>query len=77
MRREETSRREIEHGPQKYPGLVLTLQGHLQSGRPLFVRRLVVVAEPRVYDVAVNSSKEEWLQGTDVKAFFDSFTITE
>jgi hypothetical protein len=75
--KEETNRKEIEHGRKKYPGFDITRQHVNPSGRILFMRSLVVMAGPRIYAVSVSSTKEEWLSGPDVKEFFDSFEIRE
>lgn len=68
----ELTRKEIEHGPKKYPGLDVTAK----SGDS-FVRRVVVLARTRIYKIEVLSTKQERLNAEDVAKFFESFAITE
>lgn len=68
----ELSREEFEHGPHKHPGLDVTAK----SGDG-YVRRLVVLAGTRTYNVSVTSTKEERLKAEDVTTFFESFKIED
>ena len=69
---EELSRKEIKHGPNKYPGLDVTAK----SGTS-FVRRIVVLAETRFYQIEVMSTKKERLEAEDITTFFESFAVTQ
>src|SRR5262249_37564088 len=66
----ETSRKEIEHGPKKFPGLDIVYK----SGA-FFGRKLVVIVGPRIYEVAVMSKSEELLKADEVKPFIDSLAV--
>jgi hypothetical protein len=67
---DETSRKEVEHGPMKYPGLEISTKA-----RGLFGRKLVVLAGSRLYEVSVSSKKEEALKAPEVKAFLESLAL--
>jgi hypothetical protein len=69
---DEVSRKKIEYGPRKYPGLDIVSQ---RDGR--FDRKLVVMADRRMYHIGVSSTKEEWLKDPAVQAFFDSFSLND
>ncbi len=71
-RKNETARKELDFGPQKYPAIETTTR----SGK-LFTRRLVVLAGARFYDIAVTASSETFLGDEEVKGFFDSFRVDE
>jgi hypothetical protein len=64
----ETSRKEIQYGAKKYPGLEISARA---KGR--FERRLVVMVLSRIYTLSVSASTEDDLKAPAVKAFFDSF----
>jgi hypothetical protein len=72
LRKDEISRKEIEHGPKKYPGFDI-----LTQSKGLFSRHLVVIAGPRTYMVSVSSRKEALLDSPEVLEFFESFAIDE
>lgn len=69
-KKDETSRKEVEHGPKKYPGLEITTHA-----RGLFGRKLVVLAGSRLYEVSVSSKSEEALKAPEVKAFLESLAL--
>jgi hypothetical protein len=66
----EISRKEIEHGPKKCPGLDIVYK----SGS-FFGRKLVVIVGPRIYEVAVTSKNQELLKGDEVNSFIDSLAV--
>jgi hypothetical protein len=72
LQKDELSRKEIEHGPRKYPGLEIATR----SGRHLG-RRLVIFAGRRLYEVSVSTTSGELLQSPEVTAFFDSFAVKD
>jgi len=72
LQKDELSRKEIEHGPRKYPGLEIATR----SGRHLG-RRLVIFAGTRLYEVSVSTTSGELLQSPEVTAFFDSFAVKD
>jgi hypothetical protein len=67
---DETSRKEVEHGPKKYPGLEISTHA-----RGLFGRKLVVMAGSRLYEVSVSSKSEEALKAPEVKTFLESLAL--
>jgi hypothetical protein len=70
FKKHETSRKEVEHGKKKYPGLEITSRRDKHFGR-----RLVVMAGSRIYDVSVVGPTEDALKAPTVKAFFDSLAV--
>jgi hypothetical protein len=70
FQKDEVSRKEIEHGPNKLPGLDLV--GRV-SGK--LSRKVVVAAGTRMYTVSVTAPTEEALRAPEVTAFFDSFAV--
>ena len=72
LQKDELSRKEIEHGPRKYPALEIATR----SGRHLG-RRLVIFAGRRLYEVSVSTTSGELLQSPEVTAFFDSFAVKD
>ena len=72
FQKDEVSRKEIEHGPKKRPGLDIVSN---RSGK--VSRELVVAAGSRVYSVSVTAPTEEALRAPQVIAFFDSFAVEE
>jgi hypothetical protein len=69
---DETSRKEIVHGPGKHPGLDITTRSGNRFGR-----KLVVMAGTRLYAVEIMSPSEELLRGPEAEAFFNSLAIDE
>ena len=76
FRKEETSRKELEHGPKKYPGLDITSQ-HASPSGIRFNRKLVVLAGRRIYCISVDCKDKEFLNRPEVKAFFESLAIAD
>jgi hypothetical protein len=72
FQRDELSRKEIEHGPKKRPGLDIVSK---RSGK--VSREVVVAAGSRLYSVSVTAPTEEALSAPEVRAFFDSFAVEE
>jgi hypothetical protein len=72
FQKDETSRKEIEHGHDKYAGLEIS-----RHRGDRFDRLLVVMAWPRLYSVEVSSKREELLGSPEVEAFFNSLAIEE
>lgn len=68
----ELTHKDIEHGPNKHPGLDVTAKD--DGG---FLRRLNVMVGRRIYSVQVTSLKQERLTADDVLKFFESFAIKE
>lgn len=68
----ELSRKQIEHGPNKYPGLDMTAK----SGDDGVLRRINVMVGRRVYSVQVSSLKKR-LADDDVVKFFESFVVRD
>ena len=66
------SRKQIEHGPNKYPGYDVTAK----SGTS-FLRRVTVMFGRRLYSVEVLSLKQERLNAEDVTKFFESFAVKD
>jgi hypothetical protein len=67
---DETSRKAIEYGSKKYPGLdIVTRWGKS------FCRKKVVMVRSRIYEVAVVGPNEESLKVPEVKAFLESLTV--
>jgi hypothetical protein len=71
-KRNEISRKEIEHGPKKYPGLEITTRTEKHFGR-----RLVVMPGSRIYDLSVTSKTAEGLKVPAVTAFLESLAIRD
>ncbi|HKA07507.1 MAG TPA: hypothetical protein VKD71_09635 [Gemmataceae bacterium] len=71
FRKNETSRKEIEVGPKKYPGLQITSK-HDLNGRFRFERKLVYVSGTRIATVSVSSTNENLVNGSEASAFLDS-----
>jgi hypothetical protein len=69
-KKDETSRKEVTHGPKKHPGLDITTRA-----AKLFRRKLVIMAGLRLYEVSVTSKDEQALKTPEVKVFFDSLAI--
>jgi hypothetical protein len=67
---QETSRKEVEHGKRKCPGLEITTKN--EKG---LSRKLVVMAGSRIYEVSVTSPTEASLQAPSVKAFLESLAV--
>jgi hypothetical protein len=76
FRKEETSRKELEHGPKKHPGLEISSQRTSPLGMR-FCRRLVVFAGQRIYEISVSSKDKESLERPEVKAFLKSLAIAD
>jgi len=76
FRKDETSRKELEHGPKKYPGLEISRQRTSPLGMR-FDRSLVVFAGRRIYDISVSSKDKESLNRPEVKAFVESLIIAD
>lgn len=72
FRKDELSRKPVEHGPRKYPGYDI-----LSKRNDLTTRKLVVVAKPRVYAVSVGTKDANALTRPEVAAFFDSFAVRD
>jgi hypothetical protein len=72
FQKDELSRKEIEHGPKKRPGLDI-----VSNRRGKVSREVVVAAGSRIYLVSVTASTEEGLRAPRVTAFFDSFAVEE
>ena len=70
--KDELIRKEIEHGPRKYPGLEIATR----SGRHLG-RRLVIFGGRRLFEISVSTTSAELLQSPEVTAFFDSFVVKD
>lgn len=68
----ELTRKDIEHGPNKHPGLDVTSKD--DGG---FLRRVNIMVGRRIYSVQVTSLKQERLTADDVLKFFESFAIKE
>lgn len=68
----ELTRKQIEHGPNKYPGFDVTAK---DDGS--FDRRVNILAGRRLYSVRVVSVRQERLNAQDVTKFFESFAINE
>jgi len=71
-KKDETSRKEIVHGPKKYPGLEITGK----SGKYLR-RRLVILAGLRLYDIGVIGNDEQALKTPQVNEFFEAAVTKE
>jgi hypothetical protein len=69
-KKNETSRKEIEHGAKKYPGLEITTRTDKQFGR-----KVVVMARSRIYEVSVTSKTEAALKIPAVKTFLESLAV--
>src|SRR6476660_7976313 len=72
FRKNETSRKEIEVGPKKYPGLEITSKDTSAAGKVRFERKLVYVAGTRIASVSVSSTDEKLVNGPEASAFLDS-----
>lgn len=72
FQKDEVSRKEIEHGPKKRPGLDIVSK---RDGK--VSREVVVAAGSRLYSVSVTAPTEEALRAPQVAAFFDSFSVEE
>lgn len=72
FQKDELSRKEIDHGPKKLPGLDIVSR---RNGK--VSREIVVAAGSRMYSVSVTASTEETLRAPEVRAFFDSFAVEE
>jgi len=72
FQKEETSRKEIEHGKNKHPGLDIT-----SKSAKFFGRKVVVMVQPRLYEIAVTAKNESSLKTKEVSAFFDSLKVEE
>ena len=72
FQKDEVSRKEIEHGPKKRPGLDIVSN---RSGK--VSREVVVAAGSRLYSVSVTAPTEEALRAPQAAAFFDSFSVEE
>ncbi|HJZ93956.1 MAG TPA: hypothetical protein VKE40_23985 [Gemmataceae bacterium] len=72
FQKDEVSRKEIEHGPKKRPGLDILSK---RSGK--VSREVVVASGSRLYSVSVTAPTEEALRTPPVTAFFDSLTVEE
>lgn len=72
MQRGEFTRKDIEHGPKKYPGVDIT--SHSKNS---FTRNVMVMAGLRIYNVSVTCRQEKTLESAKVRDFFDSFGIDE
>jgi hypothetical protein len=68
----ELTRKQIEHGPNKYLGFDVTAKD--DGG---FFRRVNIRAGTRIYSVQVVSLKQERLNAEDVAKFFESFAVKE
>lgn len=68
----ELTRKEIEHGPNKHPGLDVT-----SKEADSFLRRVNVMVGRRIYSVQVISLMQERLAAADVLRFFESFAIKD
>jgi hypothetical protein len=64
------SRTEMQHGPNKYPGVDILTRS---DGK--YVHRVIVYAWPTRYEVRVTSPKREWLDSPEVKAFLASLVV--
>jgi hypothetical protein len=72
MQRDEFTRKDIEHGPKKYPGVDIT-----RHSKKSFSRNVQVMAGLRIYNISVTCHKEKSLESAKVRDFFDSFGIDE
>jgi hypothetical protein len=69
-KKDETSRKDVEYGPRKYPGFAITTRRGKWWGR-----RLAVLAGRRFYDLSVTATSQALLRDGDVEVFFDSFHL--
>jgi hypothetical protein len=69
----EVSRKDIEHGPRRLPGLEIVTR--TAGGHPGVQRRVLVAAGTRVFSVSVWAPTEEALAAPEVAAFFASFQV--
>ena len=69
---EEVTRKQIEHGSNKFMGIEVAAHS---NGAP--ARSLAVRAGTRIYRISVLSLKQERLSADDVTKFFDSFAIKD
>ncbi|HJZ91259.1 MAG TPA: hypothetical protein VKE40_10325 [Gemmataceae bacterium] len=69
-RKHEVSRKSIEHGPAKLPGLDIVIR---RDGR--VTRRVVVAAGQRLYAVSVTAKGEALPDAAEVKEFIDSLAV--
>ena len=72
FQKDELSRKEIEHGSKKLPGLDIVIR---RAG--ILRRTWAIVSGTRMYEVGVTAATEEALGGVEVKKFFDSFGVDE
>jgi hypothetical protein len=72
FKKDETSRKEIEHGPKKFPGFEIA--SRTKFG---FDRKVVVIAGQRIYQISVQSRDEDLLKIEEVKAFMKSLAIKD
>ena len=71
LQNDEISRKSIEHGPKKYPGLEFENRNEKQKWHSI-----VVIAGPRLYSISVTAARnEKLLERPEVAAFFDSFVL--
>jgi len=77
FRKHETSRKEIEVGPKKYPGLEITKKDATAAGKVRFERELVYVDGSRIASVSVSSTDENLVNGPEASAFLDSLLTRE
>lgn len=66
----ETSRKSIEHGTKKYPGLVIE-----SRGEKVTTKRIEVVAVRRIYSISVSSRNEKLLARPEAATFLESLKI--
>jgi hypothetical protein len=69
----ELSRKDIEHGPRRLPGLEIV--SRTGGDRPGVMREVLVAAGTRVVSVSVWAPTEEALDAPEVAAFFASFQV--
>jgi hypothetical protein len=72
LQRDEFTRKDIEHGPKKYPGADIT-----SYSKKSFSRHVVVMAGLRIYTISVTCREEASLDNSKVRKFLESFGIDE
>jgi hypothetical protein len=72
FQKDESSRKEFEHGPKKLPGLDIVSQ----RGRKVS-RERAIASGTRVYSIMVTAPSEDTLNSPEVKRFFESFGVDE
>jgi len=66
---EETSRREMEHGLKKHPGLEIT-----GRRRGKYYHRIIILADRTLYEASVFADKENLMEGSEARVFLASFS---